>query len=458
MIVFFSYTQTSSLIPESIIYPMFNEGFIDKFLRTVKKIIPTPIFNFLAPVYHLLLSMLGALAYGFPSRSLKIIGVTGTKGKSTTVYMITRILENAGEKVAAIGSLGYKILDKEWPNTLKMTMPGRTRLQKFLWQAKKAGAEFVVLEVTSEGLAQHRLAGVAVDGAVFTNLHREHLESHGGFDNYLRAKQKLFEKTKHIHILNHDDPYFEKFSDFPASIKITYGQHGLINPARYHLNLKLLGDFNIYNALAALSVADTYRLDMNKAVQTLNSIDSIPGRMEVIEAEFKGLKFKVIIDYAHTPDSLEAVYGTFKEAKGTEHGTGSQEQRVVNSNPRALSPKLICVLGAAGGGRDKWKRPEFGRIAGQYCDEIILTNEDPYDEDPEEILNQVEKGIGDKFKSLKVSRILDRGEAIKVALTDASANDIVVITGKGSETSIAVGGGRNVSWSDRQAVLNILRG
>lgn len=411
---------------------MFKEILIDKILRTVKKMIPSLVFNFLSPVYHWGLAMLGAAWYGFPSKSLKIIGVTGTKGKSTTVHMITKIFEEAGKSVAAVGSLGFKIKDKEWPNILKMTMPGRTRLQNFLARAKRAGCEYVIMEITSEGIAQHRLIGIDIDCAVITNLHKEHIESHGSFENYLKAKQKLFLKTGHIHVLNIDDPYFEKFANFKAGTKITYGRQGLINPQRYDLNLKLLGDFNESNALAALAVADAYRLDLNKAIDSLNSIESIPGRMEIID--YKDKSVKVVIDYAHTPDSLELVYKNLKQ--------------MLNGG------KLIGVLGAAGGGRDKWKRPEFGRIADEYCDQIILTNEDPYDEDPGQILSQIKSGISNsQFSVSKVKEIMDRGQAIEHALTFAKMGDIIVITGKGSETSIAIHNGIKIPWSDKEVIL-----
>ena len=388
------------------------------------------------PIYHWCLSMLGAVIYRFPSRSMKVIAVTGTKGKSTTVYMVSKIFEEQGEPIAAIGSLGFKIKDRVWPNTLKMTLPGRLKLQKFLYRAKKAGCKYVILEATSEGIVQNRLAGINVDCAVFTNLHREHLESHGSFEDYLAAKQKLFEKTKVRQILNIDDPHFEKFANYQARTKITFGREwGMISLAnlrteREDLNLKLLGDFNEYNALAALSVAYAYNFDMDKAVASLNSIESIPGRIEVVRSK-NG--FDVIVDYAHTPDSLEAVY----------------------KNLKSRAKKLICVLGAAGGGRDKWKRPEFGKIAAGYCDKMILTNEDPFDENPEEILNQIEKGI--PGLGTPHEKILDRKEAIKQALTSAESGDIVVITGKGSETSIAVAGGKKIPWSDREVVEGLLK-
>src|SRR3989344_8175981 len=169
---------------------MFREGIIDKILYKVKKLIPRSVFDFFAPLYHAGLAYAGAALYGFPTRSLKIIGVTGTKGKSTTVFLISKIFEGASEPIAAIGSLGFKIKNNEWPNNLKMTMPGRFKLQKFFYEAKKAGCKYVVLEVTSEGIKQKRHLGINFDCAVFTNLHREHLESHGSFENYYKAKQE----------------------------------------------------------------------------------------------------------------------------------------------------------------------------------------------------------------------------------------------------------------------------
>ena len=467
---------------------MFQEDkLLNKLLNLGRKIIPRRVFRRAQPVYHWGLAMLGAVIYGFPSRAMTVIAVTGTKGKSTTVYMISKIFEEQGLPVAAVGSLGFKIKERTWPNNLKMTLPGRMKLQKFLYRAKKAGCKYVVLEATSEGIVQNRLAGVLVDCAVYTNLHREHLESHGSFENYMAAKQKLFLKTDDIHVLNIDDPYFEKFANFPARRKITYGKEFgdislknyklLASPkptaergqtTNYKLDLKLLGNFNQYNALAALAVAKAYGLNMDKAVASLNSIMSVPGRMEIIHAP-QG--FDIVIDYAHTPDSLELVYETLKtelNSPSTTLGTSTQTRR-----------RLVCVLGAAGGGRDKWKRPEFGKIAAQYCDEVILTNEDPYDENPAEILEQISAGFsksqipttipqrGTKnnvpivaepsMSNPKSQKILDRKEAIKKALTLAQTGDIVVITGKGSETSMAIAGGNKVPWSDKEIVKGILQ-
>lgn len=438
---------------------------LDKLLNLGRILVPKPIFRAVRPIYHWGLAMLGVVIYGFPSRTMTVIAVTGTKGKSTTVFMISKIFEEQGLSVAAIGSLGFKIKDRIWPNNLKMTLPGRLKLQKFLYQAKKAGVKYVVLEATSEGIAQHRLFGVNIDCAVYTNLHREHLESHGSFENYMMAKQKLFLKTRRTHVLNIDDLYFEKFANFPAKHKITYGrkrgdvflensntplslERGEPSAEKFQIKnlcLKLLGGFNEYNALAALAVARAYDLNVDGAVKCLNSIESISGRMEILRSS-KG--FDVVIDYAHTPDSLGLVYQALRRRL-----TSNQQPVTSNQSVR----KLICALGAAGGGRDKWKRPEFGKIAAKYCDEIILTNEDPYDENPEEILDQISSGFSkSQIPDTKFQKILDRREAIGRALVLAQTGDIVVITGKGSETSMAVAEGRKIPWSDKNIVKELL--
>ena len=426
---------------------MFKESLLDKTLYNIKKLIPKSVFNFFAPYYHAGLAHLGSILYGNPSRSLKVIEVTGTKGKSTTVYLISKIFDGAGMPTAAIGSLGFKIKDKEWPNHLKMTMPGRFKLQKFFYEAKKAGCKYVILEVTSEGIKQKRHLGINFDCAVFTNLHKEHLESHGSFENYYRAKQELFARTSNIHVLNADDKNIELFSKFSSKRTIFYGiESGDMKAQNLDLkpdsasfdvygtrfNINFGGRFNVLNCLAALSVAAMYGIDLPSTRAVLAGVKSIPGRMEFIQKE----PFGVVVDYAHTPDSLEAVYKTLKKD----------------------SHRLICVLGAAGGGRDKWKRPEFGRIAGEYCDEIILTNEDPYEEDPARILSEIKSGISNsKFLISKVEEILDRREAIKTALAKVKHNDVVIITGKGSEISMAVAGGNKIPWSDREVVQNALK-
>jgi UDP-N-acetylmuramoyl-L-alanyl-D-glutamate--2,6-diaminopimelate ligase len=312
-----------------------------------------------------------------------------------------------------------------------MTMPGRLKLQKLLSDMVTAKCEYVVIEVTSEGIAQFRHKGIDFDCAVFTNLSKEHIEAHGSFENYYQAKQELFKSTKNIHVLNADSPYLSIFM-FPAKKKIFYSLRD-----GFEFSTSLAGDFNKENILAAVSVLKAYDIDEKYAQLALDKIKSVPGRMEFIQRE----PFEVVIDYAHTPDSLELVYKMFKKDPGVKG-----------------EKRLICVLGSAGGGRDTWKRPIFGEIASKYCDEIYLTNEDPYEEDPDEIVAEIEKGIkNSKFKISKVHKIMDREEAIKEALASAKKDDTVIITGKGSETTMALAGARKIPWSDKKVVEDLLK-
>lgn len=419
---------------------------MENLLRWGRRIIPAPLFKLGQPVYHWALAWAGALIYGFPSRTLKVVGVTGTKGKSTTVYLLAKIFEAAGEAVAMIGSLGYKIREKEWPNNLKMTMPGRFRLQKFLAEAKKAGCQYVFLEITSEGIKQKRHLGIKFDAAVLTNIQKEHLESHGSFENYIKAKEQLFKKISRTHILNEDEPFVERFKKIKSNKKIFYGARDW---TRLGLETSLRGAFNHYNLLAAAAVAENYRLPAETIRGAVKQISKISGRMEYIEA---GQPFKIVIDYAHTPDSLAMVYDVLRQELDS-----SSSSRETSKSKTPLG-KLICVLGAAGGGRDKWKRPEFGKIAAHYGDEVILTNEDPYDENPEEILKQIESGfLTVENRPSRIEKIPDRQEAIAKALTDASPDDTVVITGKGSETAMALADGQKIPWSDKEVVLKVIK-
>ena len=399
----------------------------------IEKFIPQWLLSF----YHLILAFLGGLVYHFPSKKLKVIGVTGTNGKSTVVEMISKVLEEAGYKVASLSSIKFKIRDKEWPNTMRMTMPGRFQVQKFLRQAVDSGCQYTVLEVTSEGIKQYRHKFINFEIAVLTNLTPEHIEAHGSFEKYREAKGKLFKVTKNVHIINIDDENAEYFLKFPAKRKYTYGlNQGDVNNQNLQLSLRLIGDFNIYNALAAICVGLSQGINLETCKPTLKKIEGIPGRMEEVISE----PFKVFVDYAFTPNSLEKVYQTLTH-------------QLINSSTN----KLIAVLGSCGGGRDKWKRPVLGFLAAKYCDEVIVTNEDPYDENPIEIINQVASGAEsisinqpNQHKSA-VLKILDRREAIREAIKIAKPNDIVVITGKGCEPCI-IEKGKRIPWDDREVV------
>ena len=422
---------------------------LEKILNLGRRIIPKPIFNFFQPIYHLSFGLLGAILYGFPSKKIKVIGVTGTKGKSTTVYLAGKVLEKAGYKVGWISSLSIKVADKEWINPYHLTMPGRMFIQKTLKDMVKHGCEYVLIEVTSEGIKQHRHNFIDFDTAVFTNLAPEHLETHGGFENYKKAKGKLFKALKQNgkSIVNIDDKNAEYFLQFKARQKIGFsispekrkleidkvllgvdyniGENGInftVENTKFHLHL--LGKFNMYNALAAISIVSSEGVELEVIKNGLKDIKVIPGRMEEI---LQGQDFRVFVDLAHTPDSFEQV---FKLVKRLPHN------------------RIISVFGSAGGSRDKWKRPELGKIAATYSDYIILTNEDSYEEDPSSIINNIEKGISN---SVNYEKILDRRKAIYTGLALAKKEDIILVLGKGTEATMVIGT-KSISWDDRQVV------
>jgi UDP-N-acetylmuramoyl-L-alanyl-D-glutamate--2,6-diaminopimelate ligase len=393
-------------------------------LYFLRKLIP----SFLINLYHLSLAFIGAVVYGFPSRKIKVIGITGTNGKTTVAEMIFRILEKAGYKTAMTNSIEFRIGNKFEKNLLKMTMPGRFKIQKFLRKAVNSGCRYAVLEVTSEGILQHRHRFIDFEAAIFTNLSPEHIERHGGFDNYRKAKGDLFRKTKNIHIINCQDEEVDYFLQFPAEKKYTYGiEKGDINLSNFEVKLNLPGEFNIYNALAAACFGFSQGIDLDICRKAIEEIKEIPGRME----EVIGKPFRVFVDYAFTPKALEKVYRELRKE--------------INLNRN----KMVCLLGACGGGRDKWKRPVLGKIASDFCQAIIITNEDPYDENPLEIISEVESGIVEKNN---VYKIIDRRKAIRKALAMADPRDTVIITGKGSEPWMCLGKKEKIPWDDRQIV------
>jgi UDP-N-acetylmuramyl tripeptide synthase len=385
-----------------------------------KKITP----NFLLNYYHWFLSMLGAFLYRFPSKKIRVIGVVGTDGKTTTTNLITAILEEVGYRVASISTIWFKIGTKKWKNTLKMTMPGRFYLQRFLKESVNAGCQYAVLEVTDEGIKQHRHRFIDFKIVVLTNITPEHIEAHGSFEKMRQENEKLFQIAKEMHIINIDDENKDYFLKYSAKKKYTYGLYrGDINSKNTHLKLQFPGEFNLYNAMAAICVGLSEKVDLETCKKALEKVEVIPGRMETIIQK----PFKVIVDYAHTVVALEKVYQTLKPE----------------------NKKMICVFGATGGGRDRWKRSEFGKIASKYCDIIILTNEDPYDENPNQILSEIRSGIfKSQFSISNLFEILDRREAIKKALELAQPNDVIIITGKGREPWICVAGGKKIPWDD----------
>lgn len=424
---------------------------LEKFLDMGRKIIPRSLFAAAQPTYHYLLAVVAAIIYRHPSRHITVIAVTGTKGKSTTVELTAAIFEAAGYSVASLSTVQFKIGKDVRPNLFKMTVPGRFFVQRFLRDAVDAGCHYAVLEMSSEAAKQFRHKHIAFDGLIFTNLAPEHIESHGSYEQYRDAKLAIARavmaspKPDPVIVANADDAEGEKF------LAIGNGRPYRLHDGEPHttaidgstfvfrehvIHLHLPGVFNIMNALGAATLAETQHVPVDAIVKGLESVQSVRGRVEYVnKGPFDAAQgkppFNVVVDYAHTPESLESLYNIFKG-----HHT-------------------ICVLGNTGGGRDTWKRPVMAGIAEKHCNEIILTNEDPYNEDPRAIIAAMEEGVGDKQK---LSVIMDRREAIREAFERAkrrveqkdpnTENISVLITGKGTDPYIMTANGTKIAWDD----------
>lgn len=417
---------------------------LDTTLAKIRSKIPVKLFNFFQPAYHWTLSFLAALWYRFPSRKIKVIGITGTKGKSSTVEILNAILEEAGYKTALSNTIRFKVGDISSENLFKMSMPGRFAVQKLIRKAVNNGCAYMILEMTSQGAMLYRHRFIDLDAFVLTNISPEHIEAHGSYENYVASKvdiAKRIEKSKKENrtiITNANDKESYRFSDCIADQKMTYGlrdaepyvikKEGIeFNYKGRVVNSRLSGLFNLYNILAAATAARSQNVTADEVIRAVEKFDGIPGRVQKIDvgSAFAGGKgaaqdFTVIVDYAHTADSLEKLYQVFQSSKN------------------------ICVLGGTGGGRDTSKRAVMGKIADTYCDEIILTDEDPYDEDPNKIIDDVAKGI----TSQKPTIIMDRRAAIAEALKRARTGDSVIITGKGTDPFIMGPKGTKTPWSD----------
>ena len=407
----------------------------------IDRALPRTISDLVRAAYHRALAIAGAAAYGFPSRSLAVIAVTGTKGKSSTVEMIGAIFEEAGWKTALLDSIRVKIADDSRPNTMRMSMPGRFFIQHFLAQARDAKCRVAVIEMTSEGARQHRHRGIEIDALVFTNLAPEHIESHGSFEKYADAKYELglqlarSRKRPRVVVANADDTASGRFLTLPVEHVLPFSLMGTAHRAgegggtfRFddtEITVPLPGEFSLRNALAAATVARAFGIHAPIIASALGKLSRIPGRAERIE---EGQDFAVVVDYAHTIESQEAIYEAF----------GSRRK--------------ICVLGSCGGGRDMWVRPRKGGMAEKYCEHVILTNEDPYDEDPRSIVEGIARGM-----KREPTIVMDRREAITEALRRARSGDAVIITGKGTDPTIQGPRGTSIPWSDAQVAREELR-
>lgn len=392
--------------------------------------------------------------YGNPAKNLKVIAVTGTNGKTTTLCYLNEILKEAGYKTAMFTTAVIELAGEKRINDYNATIPTTDQITRFFRDAKRAKVDYTLLEVTSHALHQHKLDGVPIHAAIMTNLTQDHLDYHKTMEAYAEAKSKLFQNEPEFIVLNRDDEWFEYFDKFlPGAQKITYGMHKEAEAKIDHTRLYRLGSeatvvvdhqvkvelatalpgvYNIYNMTAATAAAYLLGLEVNDIIEGVANLESVPGRFERIPT---GKQFDVVVDYAHTPDALEKFLGA---AKAT------------------TKNRVILVFGATGD-RDKGKRPIMGEIAAKMADRIILTDEESYNEDPAAIRAQVMEGIEKVTKgSAKADEIADRHEAIKKALSIATKGDIVAITGMGHE-QFRIIKGKRVPWNDAEVVKELLK-
>ncbi|MEI6054251.1 MAG: UDP-N-acetylmuramyl-tripeptide synthetase [Candidatus Saccharibacteria bacterium] len=402
----------------------------------VKKIIPKSLFRRIEPLGHLVESVIMNIVFGFPSHKMHIIGVTGTNGKTTTTFLIHKMLHNAGIKVGMLSTVAYGIGDDIENQIEHMTTTKASILQSRLRDFKRAGVEWVVLESSSHSLAQYRTWGIRYEIAVMTNVTNDHLDYHGTFSNYLGAKRRLFKIAakfgRKFGVVNADDPnaklflattprsvsYGIKAGELKANSIKLFADHSVytakINDDKYDIRINIPGEFNVSNSLAAVAVGREVGLSKSQIEKGIASLDGVEGRMTVVN---EGQKFKVIIDFASTPDAFEKLFESVRPL---------------------VKGKLVAVFGSAGR-RDEAKRAIQGEIAGRYCEEVVLTEEDDRDIDGSKILAQIAEGAKKAGKILDKNMflVLDREKAIKFAFGRVKeSEDAVVLLGKGHEKTI----------------------
>lgn len=415
--------------------------------------IPTTSMTYLqVPNGRRALSLLAANWHGHPAKHLKLIGVTGTNGKTSTVHLIHAILKSSGRKTARIGTVGHQYTntqgeEKTLPTSL--TTPDAFALHALFKQFVADGVEYLNMETSSQGLALQRLAGLVFDTAVFTNFTQDHLDYHQTMEEYLKAKLMLFEQLgeKGFAILNSDSPVTKRItevcrgsqvlmygldnnSDLSAE-DITFSYNRLaftaVTPAgRFPIKLRLLGAYNLYNALAAIAVGLRYDCPVS-AIQNGLANTVVPGRFELVD---RGQDFAVIVDYAHTPDGLE---------------------NVLTAARHITKRKLICVFGC-GGDRDNGKRPKMGNISAQIADYSVITSDNPRTEDPDEIIEHIVSNLPHDAKYVCIS---ERRDAIHHAIATAKSGDVVVIAGKGHEDYQEIHG-KKFPFDDRVVAADLL--
>jgi UDP-N-acetylmuramoyl-L-alanyl-D-glutamate--2,6-diaminopimelate ligase len=424
--------------------------------KVVKSIIPTKLFTSIEPTGHLLESILVAMRYGLPGKKLRVIGVTGTNGKTTTSFFIQKMLNEAGIKTALTSTVAFGVGDDIQRQMEHMTTTKASILQSRLKSFVAQGAEWAVIETSSHALAQNRVWGIPFEVAVLTNLTHDHLEYHGTFEKYREAKRKLFRIANknglRFGVVNADDPNAELFANTVAN-STTYGiQSGevratniklsnqgstytaVVGDDSYDISIKIPGEFNVSNSLAAISVGRKLGLTKAQIEHGLAALESVEGRMNSID---EGQKFKVLVDFASTPDGFEKFFSSVRPL---------------------VKGKLVAVFGSAGR-RDESKRAEQGRIAGKYADVIIATEEDDRDDDGAKILRQIAEGASEsgKVEGKDLFLVSNREEAIGLSFTKVSKpDDMVVLLGKGHEKTIERADGE-YPWNETEAARAALQ-
>lgn len=423
-------------------------------VKVARNILPANMLHGVENSYRKVRVKLVSARYGNPSKHLRVIAVTGTNGKTTTACYINEILKEAGFTTAMFTTAVIEVAGEAQVNDLNATVATTSRMQQFFRDAKRAGVDYVILEVTSHSLDQYKLAGVPIEAAVMTNLTQDHLDYHKTMENYAAAKAKLFALELRFIVLNRDDEWFDYFDKFVASEqKMTYGKHedaeakiervklyrkgteaDLVIDHQTHLELatNLPGEYNVMNMSAAVTLSYLLGVKLQDIQEGVANLEAVPGRFE---RAVEGQPYDVIVDYAHTPDALEKLLvAARKIAKG----------------------RVILVFGACGD-RDKTKRPIMGEIAAKNADRIFLTDEESYNEDPEEIRRMLMEGIERGHGDAKTTEIADRRAAIERALSIAVKGDIVLITGMGHEQYRIINGER-LPWNDTEVVREIVVG
>lgn len=423
-----------------------------RLVKGVRSVLPSQAVHLLENVYRKTRIQLVSARYGWPARGLRVIAVTGTNGKTTTANYINEILKQAGYKTAMFTTAVIEVAGESKINDLNATVASVSRMQQFLNEARRYKVDFVILEVTSHSLHQHKLDGVPIEAAVMTNLTQDHLDYHKTMEKYAAAKGLLFARNPRYIVLNRDDDWFDYFDKYLAEEqKITYGKSedadvrisdiklykkgseatlAFDHQEKSQLATYLPGEYNVFNMAAAASICYVLGVSMSDIKNGIASLEGIPGRFE---RAAKDEKYEVIVDYAHTPDALE---------------------KLLEATRNITKKRIILVFGACGD-RDALKRPIMGKIAAKLADEIILTDEESYNENPDKIRRDIYAGIEESKATNKTTEIADRREAIRHALNIAKKDDTILITGMGHE-QFRIINGEKLPWNDTNIVREII--